>query len=114
MGLDFLGADAHWLCSGFNRFRVKLGKGISINLDEMGGYGGDISWKELNDDPIIFLLHHPDIDGDLDPKACAKIAPRLRELIKDWPDEDYDKEQGLLLAKGMEECAKANKTLKFC
>ncbi len=114
MGLDFKGSKAHWAYSGFHVFRCKLANEIGINLDDMVGFERDkISWDNIKD-PIKSLLDHSDCDGKLSPKACAKIAPRLRELIRDWDDCDYDKIQGLLLAEGMEECAINKTNLIFC
>jgi hypothetical protein len=113
MGLDFNGAEAHWSYSGFSAFRRKLAKEIGINLDSMQGFGGDLSWKNIQD-PICILLNHSDCDGTISHTLCKKVAPRLRRLIESWDDTDYDKQQALLLAKGMEECANWKKTLEFC
>jgi len=144
MGLDFNHADAHWAYSGFNRFRGKLAEEIGICLPLMDGFWTDsefssssfpltkriVGEKMINDyffwlptkplkwdnikDPIVDLLYHSDCDGNLTASQCKKIAPRLRELIKDWPDDDYDKKQALGLADGMDYCAKEKKVLKFC
>lgn len=143
MGLDFNHSDAHWAYSGFNRFRTKLAEEIGICLPLMEGFWNEksssstmeltklivgtktmgehffwlpqkpLKWDNIND-PIVDLLYHSDCDGELSSEQCKKIAPRLRELIKDWDDKDYDKEQALLLAEGMENCAKKNQILKFC
>ena len=122
MGIDFSHCDAHWAYSGFHRFRTKLAKEIGIDLDRMKGFGatwagetaaGDIEWANSKDDPIISLLDHSDCDGHISPGKCKKIAPRLRELVDKWDDEDYDKQQALLLAEGMELAANERRNLKF-
>lgn len=115
MGIDFNGADAHWSYSGFNNFRKRLAKEINIDLERMEGFTKDgsigIPWE--NTDAIIPLLDHSDCDGSISSVKCLKIAPRLLELIKDWPD-DYDKDQATKLAKGMRTCGKRKKSLEFC
>ena len=72
-----------------------------------------ISWDKLKDD-IVPFLNHSDCEGELTPEECATIDPRLRELIKDWPDDDNDKIKALELAGGMELAAKNNEPLEFC
>jgi len=57
---------------------------------------------------------HSDCDGELSPEDCAQVAPRLLELIKNWPDDDYDKREARVLAEGMLECAEAKEALEFC
>lgn len=143
MGLDFSHCDAHWSYSGFNRFRVRLAAeaGIALNCtegfaysyirqttyEEVNIYGGDvldrnfmdligiqpvIKWDKVKDD-IVPLLNHSDCDGILTSEECRKVAPRLRELVKDWPDNDYDKQKALELADGMELAASRNENLEF-
>ena len=114
MGIDFSHCDAYWAYSGFHRFRVRLAKEVGIDLNEMRGFGGaQLKWANPKDDPIIHLLDHSDCDGHLSPGRCKKIAPRLRELVAKWDDEDYDKIQALKLATGMEEAAKGRRNLRF-
>jgi hypothetical protein len=112
MGLDFAGSEAHWSYSGFNRFRRKLAQMINMNLDAMEGYGGNTSWDTITDD-IKDFLNHSDCEGHLTPKQCRVIAPRLKELVKDWPDEDYDKITALILANDMLELVKKKRYLRF-
>lgn len=142
MGLDFNNSKAHWAYSGFNRFREKLANEIGICLPLMEGFWSThkdsmstveltkkilgtaifdefywlpkepLKWDKIKD-PIVDLLYHSDCDGSLSAEQCGKIAPRLRELIADWNDDDYDKRQALLLAEGMENCHKENVELNF-
>ena len=112
MGVAFSHGNAQWAYSSFNRFRAALGREIGIDLDKMCGFGGKRSWSKMTD-PIIPLLHHSDCDGDLAPEVCATVAPRLRELVKDWPDDCWDKRKALELAEGMEDAAQNHERLIF-
>ncbi len=100
MGLDFTISDAHWSYGGFMRFRMRLAQEIGINLNTMQGFGGTISWEKIKD-PIKYFLHHSDCDGSMSVKQCYETGKRLRELVKDWDKNDYDKQQALELAKDM-------------
>ena len=125
MGLDFSHCEAHWSYSGFNRFRARLAKEIGIVLEEMRGFmpfgltpeekenWPGKEWAEV-DDPIVHFLDHSDCDGKLAPVQCKVVAPRLRELVKSWPDDDYDKIDALDLAKGMDLAASRKESLIFC
>lgn len=115
MGLDFSHCDAGWSYSGFNRFRERIAQHLGFDLNEMDGYNGHRSWDEINDD-IKPLLNHSDCDGDLSSEECARVYPRLREIIKEWekiPGHDYDELQAEELAKGMERAAKRKQKLTF-
>lgn len=123
MGIDFSHCDSHWSYYGFHWFRVRLAKEIGIDLEKMegfedlrsmstGSFEKGMSWKGIKD-PIKCLLNHSDCDGRISAKKCAVIYPRLLELIKDWPDDDYDKKQALELAEGMKEAAESNQALMF-
>lgn len=116
MGLDFSHGEAHWAYSGFNRFRERLGEIIGIDLRKMQGFTeppeAGISWDTVND-PIKDLLNHSDCDDELTPAQCAVIAPRLKEMVKDWEDTDYDKQQALELVQGMEDAIAGQENLEF-
>lgn len=113
MGLDFSHGEASWSYSGFDRFRVKLAQEIGMNFDEMDGLvPNGRSWDDF-DDPVLPLLNHSDCDGDLTVKECKQVAPRLRELVKDWPDHNYDKHTAIRLAESMELATLRNEALKF-
>ncbi len=122
MGIDFSHCEAHWAYSGFHRARCKLAAVIGIDLNYMEGFQSafgaptdvePIKWDSLKKDPIHKLLHHSDCDGHITAKDCRRIAPRIRELVKEWPDDDYDKIQFLMLADGMDAAAAESKPLKF-
>ena len=113
MGVDFSHCNAHWAYSGFMRFRQKLAdQSIGVDLLSMHGYGGDTPWENFDDD-IIPLLNHSDCEDDLTFEECAKIAPRLKEIIENWDDGDYDKRSALELIVGMEECILNEESLSF-
>ncbi|MFD0587662.1 hypothetical protein ACFQZE_06580 [Paenibacillus sp. GCM10027627] len=112
MGLDFSHCEARWSYSGFNNFRKKLANELGFNLNEMQGFGGSRKFNEIKDD-IVYLLDHSDCDGHITAKRCAKVAPRLRELVKTWDNEDYDKIKALELAEGMECAASMGEKLEF-
>lgn len=114
MGLDFSHADAHWAYSGFMRFRRRIAATLGIDLERMVGFSKNatISWDTIGDD-IKILLDHSDCDGELSPNECRKVAPRLREIVSPWPDDDFDKRKALLLADGMDLAAKNEEPLEF-
>lgn len=71
-----------------------------------------ISWDKVSDD-IAPLLNHSDCDGQLTPAECKQVAPRLMELIANWPDDDRDKINALDLAQGMENAAASHENFEF-
>lgn len=113
MGLDFSHGDAHWSYRGFNRFRERLATIIGFNLREMDGftYNG-LSWG-LIDDPVKDLLNHSDCDGELTPEQCSIIVPRLKELISNWNEDDWDRQGANDLIEGMQEAIANNENLEF-
>lgn len=118
MGLDFSHCNAHWGYSGFNRFRAKLSEAIGnksladfFNAGPSERYKTEVTLED--DEPLNDLLMHSDCDGELTEEQCRVIAPRLREVVSVWADDDYDKMQALELAEGMEDAAANNTSLKF-
>lgn len=114
MGIDFSHGGASWSYGGFGQFRTRLAEAIGITLTEMRGFRGLREWSTV-DDPIVPLLNHSDCDGELPAIVCATVAPRLREIVSAWPDDpfDYDRENALRLADGMEECAALGVPMEF-
>lgn len=88
--MDFTHCEAHWSCTNFHDFRCRLAACIGMNLDNMQGFGGDIPFEDYSDD-IIPLLEKPYFDIYLMPEVCQTVAVRLRQLIRNWPDDDMDK-----------------------
>jgi hypothetical protein len=115
MGINFSHSEAQWAYSGFHHFRERLASEIGIDLNEMIGFGGspeNLSWDTVDSD-IKLLLDHSDCDGSLSPEKCKKIAPILRVLVNDWPEDSHNRINAILLAEGMEECYKSGETLRF-
>ena len=81
-------------------------------FDKYVGRQEVIPWENVKDD-IKLLLDHSDCDGELTPEECAKVAPRLRELVSKWLDDDYDKINALRLAEGMEEALSKDVNFEF-
>ena len=106
----------HWSYSGFMEFRKRLAAEIDIDLDAMQGFcePGEIyrEWDTVND-AIVSFLDHSDCEGEMDYNICETVAPRLRELVAKWPDDDYDKITALRLASMMDQCAKNEWILSF-
>lgn len=88
-------------------------RGRMPGFDKYIGHQSVISWDKCND-PIKPLLNHSDCNGILTPEECLTVAPRLRELISQWAEDDQDKIRALLLAEGMERAAEANENLELC
>lgn len=106
-------SEAGWSYGGFNDFRKRLAKSIGIDLETMDGFGGDGKWEDIQD-YIALFLNHSDFDKKIESEDCNKIAKRLREIVNDWPDNDYDKENALKLAETMDECHEFYTNLIFC
>jgi hypothetical protein len=113
MGLDFNRSEVHWGYSGFAAFREKLALEIGIELEKMNGFGGNRKWDNIID-PIALFLDHSDCEGELSPNECAKIYPRLLDLVRKWDDKDVDKAKAIQLANDMEECHLEGEPLVFC
>jgi len=113
MGLGFTRGNAHWSYGGFMTFRRRLAESIGFVLGDMYGFGGDIQFCTIND-PIVPLLDHSDCEGLLTAEQCQTIAPRLAEIVKDWPDDDYDKINALELVEGMKQAVEDDTSLIFC
>jgi hypothetical protein len=123
VGLDFAWTgDSHataprWAYSGFMRFRERLAKSAGMILpddDLRVLYDREIKWPSIFAEPLVILIDHSDCEDDLSPSQCRMLAPRLRELMADWPADDYDRIHGERLAKACEECAEGGHVLRFC
>ena len=47
-----------------------------------------IKWDLLKPDPLHFLLHHSDCDGEIPVELLEPIAQRLEEVLPKLPNED--------------------------
>lgn len=116
MGLNFSHTKASWSYSGFSSFRKRLAKQLGLgDLEEYVGFGGAKKWpEEFKQDPIYKFINHSDCDGHLTPDECFKIGPRLLILVKDWPADDFDRRQCILLVQGMIQAVFDKTNLEFC
>ncbi len=80
MGLDTTHNAWHGPYSAFGRFREAVAEAAGIPLQEMDGFGGDLSWDRYAEDPISALLDHSDCEGDIDVRALLPLADRLEAL----------------------------------
>lgn len=113
MGISFSHSDASWSYSGFHDARAQLAAQAGIPLRNMEGFCKEgNSWVDIKD-PIAPFLNHSDCDGSLTPAECLAVAPRVRELVENWADDNIHKERFLSLAEGMEEAAAAGETFLF-
>jgi hypothetical protein len=113
MGLDFSHCDARWAYSGFKRFRNRIAEQIGFTEYDLITATDDPRFENIKKDPIRYLLAHSDCDGHIPPGQAKKLAPRLRELVATWKDDDYDKKQALELADGLEIAASNGESLRF-
>ena len=115
-GDDYEFSKAGWSYGGFHSFRLRLAKELNLKtFPETIGKMTHNTWEDAEfDEPIEPLMNHSDCDGLLEPEECKKIAPRLRDLVRNWEDDDYDKANALILADDMEKCASAKLQLGFC
>ncbi len=117
MGIDFNHTRARWSYSGFMQFRIRLARETGIDLVSMIGFGGKNEWPPRRSDPIIAFLDHSDCDGSMTVEECRLCAPRLREMVAEWSEDDpdvaYDKRMALRLADGMDEAVRTGVELQF-
>ena len=115
MGIDFSHCDARWGYIGFHKFRKKVAKAVGIDLDVMPGFSLEpsVDWPDPYDEPIARFLGHSDCDGHLTPEECAAVAPRLKELVEQFPPDDPDRKKGLDLAEGMALAAEVGELFEF-
>ena len=118
MGLDISPGDASWSYHGFGRFRERLAKAEGLVLSDMEGFGGTAEegrqkpWDGV-DSPLVPLLNHSDCDGYLHGYECEQVIPRLREIVSQWPESDYDRRNAEALIEGMEHCVQHGCALVF-
>ncbi len=91
---------------------IGVGGGDDEKREEYIALQPVITWDTVYDD-VKPLLNHSDCDGELTPDECRKVAPRLRELVNAWSNDDRDKRMALRLADAMEQAAAANENLEF-
>lgn len=113
VGIDFSHGNASWSYSGFNSFRNKLVKELDIGIT-FNNMCDNMNMSPVKGQGIYPLLNHSDCDGELTPDEMSVILPQLREIVSKWPDDDFDKQQGKALIKGMEDAMSEKTNLHFC
>lgn len=117
MGVTIGNTGVSMTCTGFYEFRKALAKEIGIDLDEMDGFGitfqgGQIvqiedlkSWEQIPDpgDPLVTLLNHSDVDGELGVAESIFCGERLEEIAGAWPDDHLWKQTALVLGEKLVE-----------
>lgn len=114
MGLDTTHDCWHGPYSYFNAFRAQIAKVVHIDLHAMYGFGGDVPWSSIRDEPLVILLNHSDCDGEISPADAAALARRLREIIPLIPDHPDDvRGDAIKFATGCEAAAASNEYVEF-
>lgn len=121
MGIDFTHCEAHWSYGGFHNFRQRLWKELSKEYTlpsseyiSMDGIGGSVPWNLFPDDePLKTFFDHSDCDGDLSPLECSAMAPRIKKLVANWPENDFDRLEAEELIEGMLLAASLGERLEF-
>lgn len=137
MGLD----TTHDCWSGsytsFMKFRRAVAFAAGIDIDSMAGFGSDrhrelemlraqdlersldirlrlrppaIPWANV-DDPIKFLLDHPDSDGDIAVEHLVPLADRLEEISPRI--DDCWRAQAAQFVRGLRAAAAAGEAVEF-
>lgn len=131
MGLDV--GKARFAYGGFHQFRKALARAESLDLSQMVGYCpvpglpdenvGLRQWRSA-DTNLRPLLDHSDCDGVMTWVECARVEPRLSEILDSWSSgwiesrldgyHEFYIDQGRLLAESMRECVATRTELRFC
>ncbi|MEV6687709.1 hypothetical protein AB0N28_20600 [Streptomyces sp. NPDC051130] len=106
---DITSPDVSWSYSGFKAFRRRLAQAEGFTLPDMWGFGGDRQWGEISS-TLEPLLDHPDDSGDLSAADCARVLPRLAEIITEWEAEEGDP----TLVRHIEDARQLVIVLKIC
>ena len=114
-------------CTGFYEFRKALAKEIGVDLDEMDGFGikfeGDRivhidnlkPWDQIPNpgEPLVALLNHSDVDGELEVAESIFCGERLIEIGKAWPEDHYWKQTALTLGGKLVEAGTIGERTEF-
>jgi hypothetical protein len=87
---------------GFHSFRHRVARSCGIK-DVYPGTETDLyetgRYKELEGShPMTAFLEHSDCDGSMGPDDCGQTGMYLKEIIKEWNDEDPDEKADLKFA----------------
>lgn len=129
MGLAI--GKARWAYGGFMQFRRALARAEGFDLSQMIGFRNDFEprqepglrdWRSV-DTNLRPLLYHSDCDGEMTWVECARVEPRLSEILDNWSSghipsgldgyHEFYLEEGRLLAEAMRECVATRTELRF-
>lgn len=127
MGITIGNTGISMSCKGFYEFRKALAKEVGIDLDEMDGFGirfekGQIvqienlkSWDQIpnSGDPLVALLNHSDVDGDLGAAESIFCGERLIEIGQTWPDDHPWKQTALTLGEKLVDAGTIGERVEF-
>ncbi|MFJ3633188.1 hypothetical protein [Streptomyces sp. NPDC090112] len=84
---DISSPDVTWSYSGFAAFRRQLARAEGFDLDEMQGFGGEQSWRDVSTPLEPLLDRADDGGGELSPAECAGLLTRLQAIVDQWGNE---------------------------
>lgn len=144
MGLDTTHDCWHGSYGTFSRWRTEIAKAAGIPLGMMAGHWEDqddpnfpfwvkvesywqreyrqflpIQWIHFESDPICYLLHHSDCDGELSWEICGELANRLEGLIPQLSEANYHghmdnwKNKTMLFVTGLRTAFEAKENVEF-
>lgn len=121
---------ARWSYGGFHHFRRCLARAEGFDLEQMIGFTDDVDtgepglrdWRSV-DTNLRPLLYHSDCDGEMTWVECARVEPRLSEILDNWSSghipsgldgyHEFYLDEGRLLAEAMRECVATRTELRF-
>lgn len=123
MGLDLVlltrvprdeGGHAGRSYGGFMRFRERLCESAGLgDIHEYEGFGGEKRWPSRDVQPLVPLLYHSDCDGQLWGWECEGLANAIRATVRLWPDDDWDRQYGELIASMFERAEQGDGMVAF-
>lgn len=97
---------------GFARFRDRLCESAGWgNINDYVGFGGEKPWP--TDEPLVALLHHSDCDGEIWGWHAEGLANAVRDVVRLWPEDDWDRQYGEQIADMFERAEKTGGVVAF-
>jgi len=78
-----------WHEEEFLEAKLLLGRLIGVNIQYMYGYGGNMKWSNIKDEPIVKLLERTQSQEEFNPNDSAEISMRLDFLAQGIQVHDY-------------------------
>lgn len=108
--------DLHpcWSYHGFMEFRMALCRAVGLDDFKRFGAGYPVSWPPAEVEPLMILLSHSDCDGEIGHEDAGRLAARLLMVAPAaFPDDDYDRHMGVLLARFCEQARAEGRLVLF-